>query len=80
MAGRDRVVDVYVPVVPSSAGVGGVGPILVVPLLVVAFAVLVAVLVTVTHPASDHTYYDRACEPFCTTAPTTSVAVEGVSR
>lgn len=79
MAG-ERVVDVYIPVVPSSAGIGGVGPILVIPLLAVAFAVLVAVLVTVTHPNPQHTYYPRSCDPFCaaTSSPTTSV--EGVQR
>ncbi|WP_181064189.1 hypothetical protein [Nocardia nova] len=53
---------------------------LIVPLVVVAFAVLVAVVVTVTHPNPHHTYYERACEPFCSAPPTTSVAVEGVAR
>lgn len=77
---RERVVDVYIPVVPSSAGVGGVGPMLIVPLVVVVFAVLVAVLVTVTHPNPHHTYYERACEPFCPAPSTTSVVVEGVQR
>lgn len=78
---RERVVDVYIPVVPSSAGVGGVGPMIVVPLLVVGFAVLVAVLVTVTHPNPHHTYYERSCDPFCSApSATTSVAVEGVTR
>ncbi|MGW5518687.1 hypothetical protein [Nocardia africana] len=77
---RERVVDVYIPVVTSSAGVGGVGPMLIVPLVVVVFAALVAVLVTVTHPNPHHTYYERACEPFCSAPSTTSVAVEGVQR
>ncbi|PPI89241.1 hypothetical protein [Nocardia nova] len=77
---RERVVDVYIPVVPSSAGVGGVGPMLVVPLVVVAVAVLVAVVVTVTHPDPHHTYYPRSCDPFCAAPSTTSVAVEGVTR
>lgn len=73
---RERFVDVHVPVV--SGGIG-VGPILVVPLLVVAFGVLVAVLICATHPAPHHTYYPRSCDPFCSTTPT-ATAVEGVSR
>ncbi|WP_156769687.1 hypothetical protein [Nocardia sp. 852002-20019_SCH5090214] len=74
---RERFVDVHIPIV---AGGIGVGPILVVPLLVLAFGVLLAVLVTVTHPNPHHTYYPRSCDPFCaaTSSPTTSV--EGVTR
>ncbi|WP_280336087.1 hypothetical protein [Nocardia wallacei] len=63
---RERVVDVYVPVVaPSAAGFGGVGAIFAVAGGVVVVAVLVMVVVVLTHPAPQHRYYDRPCEPFC---------------
>lgn len=62
---RERVVDVYIPVVPSSAGVGGVGPILIVPVVIAAAAVVLAVLIAVAYPTPHHTYYPRPCDPFC---------------
>jgi len=62
---RERVVDVYIPVVPPSAGVGGVGPILILPVVIAAATVVLAVLVAVAYPTPHHRYYDRPCDPFC---------------
>lgn len=64
---RERVVDVYIPVVSPSVGIAAVGPMLVAPIVVAVFAVLVAVAVCVSHPAPHHRYYDRPCDPFCST-------------
>lgn len=77
---RERSVDVYLPVVPSSSGIGGVGPVLVAVPAVVVFAVLVAVLVAVAYPTPHHTYYPRPCDPWCpattVSAPATPVGGE----
>ncbi len=71
MSSRERTVPVYIPVVPSTAGVGGVGPVLIAVPAVAVFAVLVAVLVAVAYPAPKHTYYPRPCDPFCPPASVT---------
>ncbi|WP_280393444.1 hypothetical protein [Nocardia wallacei] len=63
---RERVVDVYVPVIaPAASGLGGVGAIFALAGGAVVVAVLVMVAVALTHPEPQHRYYDRQCEPFC---------------
>lgn len=73
---RERVVDVYIPVVPPSAGIGGVGPILIVPVVIAAATVVLAVLVAVAYPTPHHTYYPRPCDPFCTTTTVSSPSAQ----
>ncbi|MBB5918955.1 hypothetical protein BJY24_007888 [Nocardia transvalensis] len=63
---RERVVDVYIPVIaPSASGLGGVGAIFAVAAGVVVVAVLVMVAVVLTHPEPQHRYYDQPCGAFC---------------
>lgn len=63
---RERVIDVYIPVVPagSGGGIGAVGAIFAAIGAVVVFAVLVCIAVAVAFPAPRHTP-TTGCEPFC---------------
>ncbi|WP_280266565.1 hypothetical protein [Nocardia wallacei] len=68
---RERVVDVYVPVVAvSGGGLGGVGAIFAVVVAAVAVAVLAMFVVALAFPSHRHTpdpatRQPGTCAPFC---------------
>lgn len=66
---RERVVDVYVPVIaPSGGGFGGVGAIFAGVAAAVLFAVLVLLVVVAVFPSPRHEptgIRPGTCEPFC---------------
>lgn len=81
---RERVVDVYIPVVPPAGGggLGGVGVILGAIGVVVVFAALVCIGVERAYPAPKHIPVPQGqCAPFCAQDnPVTTATLGGGSR